>query len=125
MFDKRCNELESWLMGKGYCAKLVRQKVLEARIVRRNELLDKVKVKKGFRLTLNITYHTTFSKLKNILNSIHVLLAPNREHQNVFTQVRLVGFKKGKSLKYIFIRVKVRKQKLLAIFVCVCVDMAV
>ena len=62
MFDKRCNELESWLMARGYSAKLVRQKVLEARKVGCNELLDKVKVEKGFRLTLNITYHPAFSK---------------------------------------------------------------
>ena len=112
MFDKRCNELESWLMARGYSAKLVRQKVLEARKFSRNELLDKVKVEKGFRLTLNITYHPAFSKLKHILNSIHVLLAPNTEHQNVFPEVPLVGFKKGKSLKDILVRAKVRKEVL-------------
>ena len=99
-------------MAREYSAKLVRQKVLEARKVSRNELLDKVKVEKAFRLTLNITYHPAFSKLKHILNSIHVLLAPNTEHQNVFPEVPLVGFKKGKSLKDILVRAKVRKETL-------------
>ena len=69
-------------------------------------------MEKGFRLTLNITYHPAFSKLKHILNSIHVLLAPNTEHQNVFPEVPLVGFKKGKSLKDILVRAKVRKEVL-------------
>ena len=50
-------------MGRGYSAKLVRQKVLEARNV--NELLDNVKVEKGFRLILKITYHPAFSKRKH------------------------------------------------------------
>ena len=58
-------------MARGYSAKLVRQKVLKARKVSCNELLDKVKMKKGFRLTLNITYHQAFSKLAHILNSLN------------------------------------------------------
>ena len=41
--------------------------------------------------------HPTISKLRNILNIIHVPLAPCREHQNAFPEVRLVGFKKGKT----------------------------
>ena len=40
MFDKRCNELESWLMARGYSAKLVRQKVLEARKLKWKKVLD-------------------------------------------------------------------------------------
>ena len=80
----------------------------QARKVRRNESFDKVNVDKGFRLTLNITYHPAIYKLKN--NSVHMLLEINREHQNVFTDVPLVGFKKGKRLKDIVIRTKVRKE---------------
>ena len=55
----------------------------------------------------NITYYPTFSKLKNILFKIHLLLTPDRKHRKVFENVPLIGFKKGKSLKNILVRTKV------------------
>ena len=39
-----------------------------------------------------------------------MLSAPNREHQNVFPEVSLVEFKKGKRFKDILVRAKVRKE---------------
>ena len=41
-FDKRCNELESWLFEKGYSEKMVRKQVLRAREHSRESLLEKV-----------------------------------------------------------------------------------
>ena len=76
-----------------------------------NYVLDKVKTKTGFMLTLNITYPSVFSKLKDLLHSIHVRLAPNRQHKNVFAEVPLLGFKKVK-LKDILVRAKVRMETL-------------
>ena len=71
-FDKRCNQLEAWLMERGYTEKLVRKQVLAARKFDRNYLLEKEKPEKKYVLTLNITYHPSFSRLKNILsNTLH------------------------------------------------------
>ena len=42
-FDKRCNNLERFLLETGQSSKLVRQEILRARKIRRNELLDKKK----------------------------------------------------------------------------------
>ena len=74
-FDKRCNDLEVWLKNRGYNEKLVRQQILKARKYRRKELLhsqrEEVHINK---LVLNITYFPIFSKLKNILFKIHLLL---------------------------------------------------
>ena len=42
-FDKRCNELESWLFEKGYSEKMVRKQILRAREHSRESLLEKVK----------------------------------------------------------------------------------
>ena len=55
----------------------------------------------------NITYYLTFSKLKNILSKIHLLLTPDRERSKVFENVPIIGFKKGKNLKDILVRDKV------------------
>ena len=53
------------------------------------------------------TIHIYFSKLKNILFRIHLLLTPDREHRKVFENAPIIGFKKGKSLKDILVRAKV------------------
>ena len=55
----------------------------------------------------NITYYPIFSKLKNILFKIYLLLTPDREHRKVFENVPIIGFKKGKSLKDILVRAKI------------------
>ena len=51
------------------------------------------------RLVFNITYYPIFSKLKNILSKIHLLLTPDREHSKVFDNVPIIGFKKRKEFK--------------------------
>ena len=106
--DKRCNDLEVWLKYCGYNEKLVRQQILKARKYRRTELLhsQREEVHKN-KLVFNITYYPIFSKLKNILFKIHLLLTPDREHRKVFENVPIIGFKKGKSLKEILVRAKV------------------
>ena len=53
----------------------------------------------GERVTLNITYYPVFKKIRNILEELHVLLAPDEQHRKVFTDIPRIGFKNGKSLK--------------------------
>ena len=106
-FDKRCNDLEVWLKNRGYNEKLVRQQILKARKYKITELLhsQREEVHKN-KLVFNITYYPIFSKLKNILSKIH-LLTPDREHNKVFEDIPIIGFKKGKSLKDMLVRAKV------------------
>ena len=59
------------------------------------------------RIAFNITYHPVFSKLKNVLSEIHLLLTPDREHGKVFEKVPIIGFRRAKSLKDILVRAKV------------------
>ena len=40
-FDRRCNELEHWLHERGYSEKGVRQEILKAQKIPRNEFLEK------------------------------------------------------------------------------------
>jgi len=98
-------------MERGYSAKLIRKKVLEARKFSRNELLDKVKIKRDPFLTFNITYHPAYAKIKNVLSKIHILLSPDEGHRKVFPQVPVIGFRNGKSLKNILVRAKVTSIK--------------
>jgi len=65
-------------------------------------------------MILNMTYHPAFQSVGKILRKIHVLLACNKEHQEVFSKAPIVGFRKGKigfrkgkSLKDLLVRAKV------------------
>ena len=42
-FDKRCNDLEKWLIESGYSERVVRKQILGARGFSRDSLLDKTK----------------------------------------------------------------------------------
>ena len=73
-----------------------------------SEVLNKQKlVGNKNRFVFNITYHPVFSKLKKILSEIHSLLAPDREHGNIFEKVPIIGIRKAKRLKEILARAKV------------------
>ena len=92
----------------GYNKKLVKQQILKARKYRRAQLLhsQREEVHKN-KMVFDITYYPIFSKLQNILSKIHLFLIPGREHRKVFENVPTIGFKKGKSLKDILVRVEV------------------
>ena len=108
LFDKRCNDLEMRLKERGYSDKLVRQQILNARKLKKAEILNKPKDKiKEKRLVLNVTYHPAFSKLKKVMSNIHILLTPDQEHNRVFKEVPIIGFRRAKSLKDLLVRAKV------------------
>ena len=44
------------------------------------------------KLTFNITYYPVFQNMRNILQELHLLLAPDKEHEKVFPDVPVVGF---------------------------------
>ena len=99
-FDKRCNDLEGWLMERGYNGKMISKQILRAREHSRKDLLEKEKTETSEpKLTFNIMYYPVFQKIRNILQELHLLLAPDKEHKKVFPDVPVVGFRNGKSLK--------------------------
>ena len=109
-FDKRCNDLEGWLMERGYNGKMIRKQILKAREHSRKDLLEGEKAKTSEpRLTFNITYYPVFQNIRNILQELHLLLAPDKEHKKVFLDVPVVGFRNGKSLKDCLVRAALPK----------------
>ena len=89
--------MEIWLKERGYSDKLVRGQILKARKFSRSEVLNKQKrMGNNSRIVFNITYHPVFSKLKNKLSEIHLLLTPDREHEKVFAHVPITGFRRKK-----------------------------
>ena len=104
-FDKRCNDLERFLLERGYSSKLVRKEILRARKIPRNELLDKEKSQgNDSKLTFNVTYYPVFRHLKNQLKELHVILACDEAHKKVFPEVPIIGFKNNKNLESHLVR---------------------
>ena len=104
-FDKRCNDLERFLLERGYSSKLVRKEILRARKISRNELLDKEKSQGNVsKLTFNVTYYPVFRHLKSQLKELHVILACDEDHKKVFPEVPIIGFKNNKNLKSHLVR---------------------
>ena len=60
------------------------------------------------KLTFSITYYLAFQNFKSIMEELHILLTPNREHKKVFS-VFVAGFRNGKSFKDYLVRAKLHK----------------
>ena len=60
------------------------------------------------KLTFNITYYPGFPNTKIILEELQILLAPYKEHQKVFPNVSIAGFRNGKSLKNHLVKASLR-----------------
>ena len=80
-FDKRCNDLERFLLERGYSSKLVRKEMLRARKIPRHELLDEEKSRSNdSKLTFNVTYYPVFRHLKSQRKELHVIIACDEDH---------------------------------------------
>ena len=51
------------------------------------------------KLTFNITYYPFFQNIRNILQELFLLFAPDKGHEDVFCNKPAAGFCIGKSLK--------------------------
>ena len=84
-FDKRCNDLEKYLLDRGYSERMVRKEILRTRAIPRDTLLGKVNNQKNNnKITFNITYHPVFRNVKKILEEMHVILAPDEGTRKYF-----------------------------------------
>ena len=91
-FDKRCNDLEKYLLERGCSEKMVRKEILRARAILKDTLLEKVNnQEKQNKITFNITYHPVFRNVRKILEELHVILASNDGHKKVFPDVPMMS----------------------------------
>ena len=104
-FDKRCNDIEKYLLQRGYSEKIVHKEILQARTIPRDALSDKVNnQEKQNEMTFNITYHPVFRDVRKILEELDVILAFDDGHKKVFPDVPTIGFKINKNLKARLVR---------------------
>ena len=81
---------------------MIRKQILRSREHSRKDLLEREKAEISEpRLTFNIIYYPVFQNMRNILQELHLLLAPDKEHKKVFPDVPVVGFRNSKSQDYL------------------------
>ena len=92
-------------MERGNKEKMTGKQMLRARDHSRNDLLvrEKPQISKQ-KLIFNITYYTAFQNVRAIMEELHILLTPNKEHKKAFPNVLLVGIQNDKSLKDFLVR---------------------
>ena len=68
-------------MEIGYNEKMIRKQIVSAREHSRNDLVEREKQQMSKKkLTFNITYHPAFQNVRSIMEELHILLTPNKEH---------------------------------------------
>ena len=81
-------------MERGYNEKMIRKQILRAREHSRNDLLEREKQQMSEqKLTFSITYYAAFQNVGAIMEELHMLLSPNKEHKKVFPNVLVLGFR--------------------------------
>ena len=87
-------------MERGYNEKMIRKQILRACEHLRNDLLEREKQQMSEqKIAFNITYYPAFQNVRAIMEELHILLTPNKEHKKVFPNVPVIGFQNGKSFK--------------------------
>lgn len=106
-FTKRCQDLESWLLKRGYEKEMVVQEIDKAKAKDRDEILN-INNKPCFRdsrLNLVLRYHPALSKnVHAILKKHQTLLQLNEEHKKVFDEIPRVTYRRCRNLKDSLVR---------------------
>ena len=92
-FDKDCTDLEKQLMKRGFNEKMIPNQILRTREHWRNDLLEREKPQMSEqKLTFNITYYPAFQNIRTVMQELHILLTPNKEHKKLTPNVAVIGF---------------------------------
>ena len=80
-------------MERGYNEKVIPEQILRAQEHSRNNLLEREKPQMSEqKLTFSIDYYPAFQNVRTIMEELHILLTPNKEHKKVFPNATVIGF---------------------------------
>ena len=73
-FDQSSNDLQKWLMERGYSENMLCKQVLRARGLSRNDFLEREKQQMSEqKLTFKITYYPTFQNVRAIMEELYFI----------------------------------------------------
>ena len=97
-------------MERSYNEKMIHKQILRAREHSRNDLLETEKPQMSQpKLTFNITYYPAFQNVRVVMEELHILLTPNKEHNKIFPNVPDIAFRNGKGFNYFLVRATLPK----------------
>ena len=83
---------------------MIKKQIIRAREHFMKDLVEREEIE-----TFNITYYPPFQNVRNIMQELHLLIAPDKDHKKVFPNVPVVQFHNSKSLKDYLIRATLTK----------------
>lgn len=91
-FDSRCNNLEKWQAERECSEKSVSKEILKVRAFSSETLLGHEKLMQNDDVVaFNITYYPIFKNIRNILDGLHILLAPEQNHEKLLANIPRTG----------------------------------
>ena len=105
----RSEELEGWLVDRGYKEDFVREQIERASDLDRAALYDQESSRSSEEkdhIPLVVTFHPALSELGAVFWRLHTMLDASEEHSKVFMEQPLVVFRRGSSLKDNLVRAK-------------------
>ena len=101
-FDEICNDLEKYLIERGFIENMIRNKILRARVFPRHVLLE-IANNQGNqnKVTFNVTYPPApvFWDVRQTLEEFHVILGSDDGQKKVCPDVPVTGFRMIENLK--------------------------
>ena len=80
-FDRRCNDLEKWLIEMGYSEREFQKQIIRVSGFSRDSLLDRENTREEQnKINFNLNYYLVFQNVKKILAELHLLLTPDVVH---------------------------------------------
>ena len=99
-FDRKCNNLEIWVLERGYKEKEVWKQVLRGRAICRDDLLNREKtLQEKTQVTFNLTYYPVFKDVRKILKELQLLLTPDQLIRGFSQKCLLLDLKTPRALR--------------------------
>lgn len=103
LFDKRAEELCSYLVKRGYNREHVEGQIDRARRIPREQTLRDKQPACNKRIPFVVTFHPALPCISKILHRLHPVLQSSRRCQLALEQVPMVAFRRPKCLKDILV----------------------
>lgn len=96
-FEKRAQDLCSFLIERGYKKNFVQEQVDMARKTSRNETLRDKQKKENNRIPFTVTFHPGLPNIGGLLRDLHPVLHSSKRRKSAIKEVPMVAFRKPKS----------------------------
>ena len=105
-FNKRADDLCTFLVERGYKKHFVQEQVERARNIPRHEVLRDKEKKENKRIPFTVTYHPGLPNIGGVLRDLHPVLQSSKRCKDAIKEVPMVAFRKPKSLSDYLVRAR-------------------